>query len=399
MFYGLDTHKEFIQICALEAHGPARRDFRIGASAAEIDAFAGTLSPADELVLEATFHSRAVARRLERSGARVVVANPLQVKAIAHARIKTDKVDAHTLAQLLRAGFVPEVTLPDDETWALRQLVAHRRLLVKQRTAAKNAIHALLNGCLLHYEGADGFNGPGRKWLACLELERHERFVLDNTLAQLDATAAHIAAVDAQLLEFASVRQDAQLLMTIPGVDVTVAIGLLSAIGDVQRFPSPGELASYVGLVQRLRQSAGRRHSGGITKAGRSLARCLAVEAAQNLARSGAPITASYHRIRRKSGHNVAVVALARKLVVLIWHMLRNREPYRYAPPTRTRSKLRRVQPDRRRAAPGQVPQTLERVYTEAALPALSPPSPGEKRAAASNRRMITRLRKQHSQA
>jgi transposase len=393
MVYGLDVHKRFIQVCALSADGKQRKDLRIGASRVEVEAFARTLRRRDRVVLEATFHTWALHRILARRVGQVVVANPLQVKAIAHAKIKTDKVDAHILAQLLRADLIPEVQMPDAATWRLRQLISQRRLLVKHRTAAKNTIHALLNRLLIHYPGSDLFAGPGRRWLRDLELEKHERFLADNALAHLDSIAARIRAVDVELLQIASVEEQVKLLMTIPGIDVTVAIGFLAAIGDVRRFETPDRLAAYFGLVPRVRQSAGRCHHGGITKTGNSTARYLAIEAAQSLARASTPLVATYHRVRRKRGHNVAVTALARKLVVVVWYLLTRHEPYRYAPVERTRTKLRAVTPGRTRTRSGQVPQTLEAVYAAAQLKPPAAPSPAEKRAAARNRATVTRLR------
>jgi transposase len=324
----------------------------------------------------------------------VVVANPLQVKAIAHARIKTDKVDAHILAQLLRTDFIPEVVMPDDETWELRQLVTHRQLLAGKRTAVRNAIHAILHRKLLQCPYAEPFSGVGRRWLLAQEYTELERFTLENDLSVLDELVRSVKAVEEKMVEIASKELDIKLLMTIPGVNVTVAIGLLATIGDVTRFPTPDELASYFGLVPRLHQTAEKCYHGRITKQGRSSARWLAVEAAQTLSQMSSPLAASYHRIKRKSGHNVAVVALARKIVVLVWHMLRNQEPYRYAPVARTRQKLRRVTPGSRPAKRGQMARTLDAVYAEAGLPELSTPTTGEKRATARNKRAVTLAKK-----
>lgn len=394
MFYGLDIHKAFLQICELAPDGERRRQFRVGASEEEIEAFAATLCTEDQVVLEATFHTWRIVQILRRYAGRVVVANPMQVKAIAHARIKTDKVDAHILAQLLRTDFIPEVEMPDARTWELRQLVSHRRHVVKHRVALKNTVHALVNRRLLHYEGLHLFTGPGRRWLAGVVLEPGERFMLDNTLRLLDATEASLAAVDAELVKRASSDEGVRLLMTIPGIGVTVAVGLVAAIGDVGRFDSPGKLAAYFGLVPRVSQSAGRCYHGRITKAGNSTARHLAIEASQVLARSSSPIAATYHRVRHKRGHNLAVTALARKLIVLVWHLLTKREPYRYGASAGTRAKLRSVTPDRRRAQPGCVPTSLNEIYREAGLPPLQPLSPAERRAAARNRRTLTRFKK-----
>ncbi len=186
MFYGLDVHKEFIQVCALGAKGTKRREFRVAASAEAVERFARGLRSGDHVVLEATFHTWALHDILTRHVRHVVVANPLQVKAIAHAKVKTDKVDAYTLARLLRADFIPEVQMPDQETWALRQLVSHRRLLVKQRTATKNAIHAVLNRQLIKNPHPEPFSQRARKWMSRLELPPAEAFLIQNSMMLLE---------------------------------------------------------------------------------------------------------------------------------------------------------------------------------------------------------------------
>jgi transposase len=390
MYYGLDVHKEFLQVCALAEDGKTRRDFRVGGTAAAIEKFARGLDRADEVVLEATFHSWAIVQILSRYVDRVVVADPAQLKAIANARIKTDKVDAHILAQLLRLDFLPEVELPTDGTWGLRQLMAHRRQLRRQSVAAKNTIHAVLNRSLQRYPGKFLFSEKGFRWLTELELPAAERMVLDHQVALLREVQTHLQALDRALVEKARLHPDAKLLVTIPGVDVVVAIGFLAAIDSIDRFPSPQKLAAYFGLVPKVRQSVGPPRFGHITKAGSRNARWLAIEAAHTIARSSSPLAATYHRVRRRKGHQVAVTALARKLVVVVWHVLTTQQPYRYAAPERTRLKLRRLQKHERPAH--RSPTSLAEVYAEAGLE-LDPPSRGEKRAAKSNRAAITRSR------
>jgi transposase len=391
MFYGLDVHKEFIQVCALAPDGRTRRDFRIGGSAEAIESFAGGLDRTDAVVLEATFHTWAIVQILSRHVDRVVVANPAEVKAIAHARIKTDKVDAHTLAQLLRLDFLPEVQLPSRRTWALRQLLAHRRQLMKQAVATKNTIHAVLNRSLRPYPGKLLFTEKGFRWMERLRLPAAERLVLDHQLGLLREIQARQKAVDEELLRQARLQRDAKLLVTIPGVDVTVAVGLLAAIGSIERFESPQQLAAYFGLVPRVRQSAGHCWTGSITKTGSRTARWLAIEAAHTLARSSSPLAASYHRIRRRKGHQVAVTALARKLVVVVWHLLTKQEPYRYGAWERTRFKLKKLKATPRPGPRRRPPRDLEEVYREAGLE-LRPPSDGEKRTAKNNRIALTKL-------
>ena len=398
MFYGLDVHKRFIQVCRIDSGGKGRQDYKIGADHDAVAAFADQLTDEDAVVLEATFHSWAIWSLLRGHGARVVVANSMQVKAIAHARIKTDKLDAHILAQLLRSDFIPEVVMPEHKTWELRQLVTHRKLLGKHRTATRNAIHGILHRKLLTCPLGELFGPGGRKWLEAQHYSELERFMLDNDLAHLDNINERIADIDKKLTAIASVEDEARLLITIPGVGITTAIGLLSAVGDVSRFDTANKLASYFGLVPRVYQSAESCYHGPITKQGRSQARWLAVEAAQSMVVTGAPLTATYHRVRRKKSHNVAVVALARKLVVLVWHILTNKEPYRYAQTRHTRAKLRRVTPGVKPAKIGCVPKTLEEIYKEARLPEMQLPTTGERRVTANNKRTVTRHRKQRTQ-
>jgi hypothetical protein len=272
--------------------------------------------------------------------------------------------------------------------------VAHRRFLGKRLVAVKNTIRGIINKKLLTCPFVELLSPSGRRWLSDQAFDDTEQFILDSSLALLDQLQERLCAVDDKLRVQARLKLQAKLLMTLPGVNVTVAIGLLSAIGDVSRFPSPARLSSYFGLVPSTYQSGDSCYHGRITKQGRSHARWLAVEAAQAIANSNAPLAATYHRVRRKKGHNVAVCALARKLVVLVWHMLQSNEPYRYAPVPRTRQKLRRLTPDAPRVGRGQVPSTLDSVCAEAGIPGPSAPSKAEKRAAASNRRTITRSKK-----
>ncbi|MCC7463190.1 MAG: IS110 family transposase [Gammaproteobacteria bacterium] len=401
MFYGLDIHKKFIQVCRLDAHGMNRCDFKIDADRPSILSFAQSLGDQDAAVLESTFHTWAIWSLLQQhgNGARIVVANSMQVKAIADARVKTDKIDAHILAQLLRTDFIPDVVMPDTQTWELRQLMTHRQLLARHRTAVRNAVCGVLHRKLLMAPMRELFGPTDRQWLQEQHYSDIERLILDGCLSQLDSIDERIRTVDAKLRQMSCLSTQVKLLITIPGVNITVANGLIAAIGDISRFDSAEKLTAYFGLVPKVSQSADRCFYGPITKDGRSQARWLAVEAAHGLVTCGSPLTASYHRIRRKKCHNVAVVALARKLVIVVWHQLTHQEPYRYAPVIRTSAKLRRVSPQVPPAKVGLKPTTLEEIYTEIGLPPLRPASSGEKRVAANNKRAVTRYCKERGHA
>ncbi len=396
MYFGLDVHKAFIQVCKLGKDGVVQANYRIDGDRTSIEKFAGSLKSNDSVVIETTFNSFAVYSILKDSKARVVVSDSNQVKAIAHARVKTDKVDAEVLARLLRADFIPEVKMPSDQTWAYRQLTSHLRMLSKSRTMIKNSIWGVLNKNLIKAPHMSNlFGKQGLRWLKELQIVRLMRLQLDNLLNQLEVTESAIFQCETELREIAKSEKDIQLLMSIPGVGMKVALGFISAIGDVNRFESPQKLASYFGLTPSISQSANREYKGSITKEGTAYGRWLAVEAAQSMALSGSPITASYFKIKNKKGHNVAATALARKLIVVVWHMLKKQEPYRYSRPERVSEKLRALHPDLpTRYKIEQDKITTAEIYKQADLPNISTPSNGEKRAAVRNKKAVASNRK-----
>jgi len=257
-FIGLDIHRDFCEV-AISEGGKARRAGRVASRPAELELFAQSLGADDRVVLEATGNALAIARIIEPHVGEVVLAHARKVRAIAEAKVKTDAIDACTLAELLAADLVPGVWLGDERTRLLRRLVSRRRQLVKQSTRTKNEISAVL---LRTLQGrppvSDVFGKGGRAWLAKLELAIDERETVDAGLRQLDFLQHELAHVDRTIAEQALASPEIRRLMTIPGVDVTTAAALMAAIGDVTRFPSPRHLAGYLGLEPKLRQSASR---------------------------------------------------------------------------------------------------------------------------------------------
>jgi transposase len=276
---------------------------------------------------------------------RVVIANPLQVRAIAHAKIKTDKIDAAVLAKLHASGFLPEVWMPDEATETLRRLVAQRAQIVQQMTRAKNRIHSILHANLIPPYQGELFGVAGRTWLAAQPLAPDEKLATQRHLADLDHRASDLAVLDQALAQQALQDRRVERLMTISGVHVTVALGLLAAIGDISRFASPEKLVSYLGLNPSVRQSGnGPAHHGRITKQGRAQARAMLVEAAWSAARAPGPLRAFFVRIQSRRGKQVAAVATARKLAVLAWHLLSKEQDYAWARPALLQAKLRKME-------------------------------------------------------
>jgi transposase len=342
---GLDVHREFAQVAIWDA-GVVRQAGRIQTTPEALREFAGSLGASDEVAIEATGNTHAIARLLERHVGRVVISNPQKTRAIAEAKVKTDKVDAAVLAGLLAANYLPAVWLPDDATFALRRQVARRAHIVRQRTRLKNQVQSILHRNLVpRCPAADLFGNKGRTWLATQDLPPDEHQAVQALLRQLDFHAAELRIVDAELGRVGLEREEVRRLLTIPGVDATVALAIVAAVGDFQRFCSPQRLVSYLGLNPRVRQSGGQpAQHGRITNQGRAHARGMLVEAAWAAAKTPGPLRAFYERVRARRGMQVAVVATARKLVTLCWHLVVKGEDYAFQQPSLTDKKLRALE-------------------------------------------------------
>ncbi|MBV9194836.1 MAG: IS110 family transposase [Solirubrobacterales bacterium] len=338
----LDVHKRFAEI-AVHENGGLRRLGRI--ETGQLRAFAESLGPEDHVVLESTSMTWAIAELLSEHAGRVTVSNPMRTRAIASAKVKSDKIDAKVLAQLGAAEFLPEVWAPDEFTRALRRRIAHRSSLVRQRTRLRNQIHAVLARNLIEAPFTDVFGRGGRRWLAEVQLPAHEREQVDSNLRLHDALDGEIELVERQLAEQALARADVRRLMTIPGIGAITALAMVAVIGDITRFPSPRQLVGYLGLDPRVRQSGEKKaRHGHISHEGQAHARGLLVEAAHTAIRTPGPLRAFHTRLASRRGKQIALCATARKLTVLVWHLLTKDEDYRFGAPTITQRKLGTLQ-------------------------------------------------------
>ena len=341
---GLDVHRSFAQVAELE-NGVVRQCGRLDLVHDKVLAFAKTLRSDDEVVLEATGNTMAIVRLLKPHAGRVVIANPLQVRVIAESKAKTDRIDAATLARLHAAGYLPEVWQPDDATERLRTLVSRRATIVQQMTRTKNRIHAVLHANLIPPFSGKLFMAPGRKWLSEQPLPEEERAAVNRWLGELDVMAQELASAESAIASDCLGDDRVRRLMTIGGINMVIAAGVLSAIGDVSRFASAEKLVSYLGLDPRVRQSGDRAaQHGRISKQGRSHARGMLVEAAWAAAVTPGPLRAFFDRVRGRKGKQVAAVATARKIAVLAWHLLTKKEDYAWARPALVAMKERQLQ-------------------------------------------------------
>jgi transposase len=329
-YFGMDVHKDYVVVAAVDASsGEIVEPVRVDMPKLKewIDQH---LTPDDEVALEVSNNAWHVYDLLAHQAGQVVVSNPAKTRLIAQARIKTDKFDALALARLLASGFICDIWVPVSKVREQRALAAHRQRLRKQSTQVKNRIHALLRRHDLRCPTSSVFSPEGRAWLESLDLSPIEALERQQLLAQLELAQTQLDEANTFIAQRAQYDPRVTRLMQITGIGFFTAFSVLAAIGDIHRFPSPKHLASYAGLVPSVHQSGQKHFTGHITKAGPPLLRWLMVEAAHIAIHWDPHWQAVYQSIAKRRGNGVAMVAVARKLLVVIWHLLTHEVPYRY---------------------------------------------------------------------
>jgi hypothetical protein len=228
----------------------------------------------------------------------------------------------------------------------LRRLSSHRAQLVRGRIQVKNQVQAVLHRNMLPRPPVnDLFGTRGRDWLAHQALPVDERETVTALLRQLDFCGAELSAVERRLAIEALDDPVVKRLMTIPGVDAMTAVTVLAAVGDFHRFSSADKLVSYLGLNPTVRQSGGAAaHHGRITKAGCGKARGMLVQAAFAALRAPGPLRALHQRIKARRGMQIAIVAVARKIAVIAWHLVTKEQDYAFARPGLAAFKRRKLE-------------------------------------------------------
>jgi transposase len=340
----LDVHRDFCEV-AIGSDDGVRAAGRIKTAPDELELFAQSLDPHDHVALEVTGGAWEIARILERHVARVIVVSPSDT-GIRQARAKTDRLDARALCELLWAGRLDAVWMPDERTRVMRRRLQRRVQLVRARTRSKNEIHAVLQRCLKGKPPvSDLFGANGLRWLSEQELPLAEQESVDVALRQVEFLDSEIAQVEQLIAADALSWPEVKRLMTVPGVNVIVAATFMAAVGDIARFPDRRKLTGYLGLDPRVRQSgAAPAAHGHISKQGSSSARHALVEATWSLVRQPGPLAAFYSRVKARRGASIAIVAVARKLACLFWCLLSRGEDYAFAQPSLTKKKMRRLE-------------------------------------------------------
>jgi len=247
--------------------------------------------------------------------------------------VKTDAVDAKTLAHLLRAELLPEAYIAPRELRDVRELLRHRAALVAMRTALKNRVHAILAKHGITREQSDLFGKAGREFLSTVALREAPRRRLESLLSLIDDFDREITETTKEIDQQAKADERVALLCQIRGVGRYTAMLIIAEIGDIRRFPTARHLCAWAGLTPSVRSSDGKARLGRITKQGSHLLRWALIEAAQKTPTGGGVLREQYERIAKRRGAKVAKVAIARQILTLSYYGLRDGEIRRLKTP------------------------------------------------------------------
>lgn len=298
------------------------------------------LRPTDEVVIEVTGNSWQMVDELKPRVKRVVVAHARNVKLIAAARVKTDKVDALNLARLLAANLIPEVWVPPIPVREVRRLIAQRWQITRGRVRVQNELHSLLHRHNIVAPAGQGtlFRASCRLFWEELDVSSTGKLQIQHCLAQLDLFTRQLADIDEEIARLSRTPEwepQVRLLLQLPGFGTLTAMTILGAIGNISRFEAAKKLVGYAGLGASIRASGGKTQTGSITKSGRKDLRRALIHAAHMAARSHPHWQRRYQELCCRMPKQKAIVAIARKLLVVIWHVLTKGEVDQHSSPKR----------------------------------------------------------------
>lgn len=324
---GCDLHTRYQQIAMLDDETGELIERRLEHESGEARSFYAALAGAVRVGIEATGHTRWFERMLAELGHQLWIGDAAQIRASMVRKQKTDARDAAHVLDLLLSGRFPRIWRPTRAERDLRQLVWHRQKLVWMRVAVSNQLHALAMG-----EGVCRkkklFTKKGRVELEGLGLDCWASRRRQELLRLFDQLDASVKEFDQAVAEQAEADAAAKLLMTHPGVGAVTSLAFVLTIGPVERFQRSKQVVSYLGLNPREHSSGGKQRLGAISKQGNPMMRSLLVEAGHTAARLDPELKQDYQRLKLRRGGGVAKIAIARKLAVRMYWMLRSQASY-----------------------------------------------------------------------
>ena len=337
-YIALDIHKYFSVVAGVDREGKeilsARRVEHVDLENWAIK----HLLPKDRVVIESTTNAWHVYDLLEPLVGEVLVANPIKVKQIACARVKTDKKDTFILARLLAANLVPTVWVQPKHVRELRQLISHRRRMAGMHTQVVNRMRSVAHRHHLNHSKGKDFQPKNTLWQRDESLSRLEKMQLELDMETREHLEKQIERMTRELGRMSHEEpwaSDMLYLMQIPGCGVVTGMTILAAIGDITRFETPKALASYSGLVPGLEQSGVKLRGKGVTKEGRRELRWVMVEIAWRAVKADPHWKKYFESLQKRMHKNQAIVAIARHLLTMVWYVLTRHEHYNHYTPER----------------------------------------------------------------
>jgi len=333
-FIGADLHKKTITVCVMnEKRTVLVRKTLYCNQPDQIVEFFRQFRPFT-VVVEATASYLWFVELLEPLAEKTVLANPKKLRVIAESTKKTDRLDAQVLAEFLVRDMIPQAFMPTPRQRQHRRLVRYRQYLRGRLTSVRCKIRHILGD--YNADRKDLFSAQcGQAYLKTVALSDADRFVIKQLWSEFEDHQARLLAITKKLKAFiakAPTREAEarQIVKTAPGVGAVTAEVVLSELGDVTRFRNAKAICAYAGLVPAVRQSGGKKSKDmQITKEGSGLLRWALVESAWRLVNTSPKWTAVFCRLRKRSGNKRAIVAVARKLLCVLYAMLRTSTPYR----------------------------------------------------------------------
>jgi transposase len=259
----------------------------------------------------------------------VILAHPAKVRAIAEARIKTDKIDSETLAHLLRADLIPQAYAPSRDVRAIKRVLRQRMFFVRLRTMLKNRIRALLAQHSIELpQVSDLYGKKGLQWLNNLKLPEPDGKLLSEDLELFVVLNERIAATESLIEQLSAGDEAVEWLLSLPGIGKFLSVLIRYEVDDIDRFRLAKKFSGYTGLVPSTYASGNRMVHGRLTKRGNKWLRWAFIEAVTPAIRKSSMFRRYYDKIKSRRGCKDARVATARKLAELVWTVWTERRCY-----------------------------------------------------------------------
>ncbi len=331
-YIGVDNHKRFSYMSVMDEKGIVVKEGKVVNTKEAVNKFLGTeYTQNTSAVLEAGRNWTVMYDWLEEELDEVKLAHPMKVKAIAEAKIKTDKIDAKTLAHLLRCDLVPEAYVPGKDTRIIKNILRQRMFLVKLSTMVKNRIHLIIDRhpeLRNQIDPSDLFGKQGMEWLKLIALPKEDKRILDEELDLLSYLIEKIDTSNSWVTQLGKDNPNVKLLMTIPGIGKFFALLIANEIDYIKRFRDKNKLASYAGLIPSVHASADKVFYGRIVRHGNKYLRWALIEAVWPAIRKDLSLREYYESLKHRKGSNQAKVAVARRLSVIVYRVLSQNRPY-----------------------------------------------------------------------